>query len=195
MQYTADTLYGRIREVMREKQCDERAAVAFIHDELSKKPEELKEWWSVLGTWWLHAMTQEIWNNGGPHRLQMMWPVPTTVSDPTPTAEASAPTNPSSRSASWRANVNPMDIELPVGKTGVRKRIGDFTRADVLTMRDYYHAQGRRLIAEGDRWGTFAEQMKDAEVLEQAMRRVSAEEDEGKLPKPLRKALSVPKTP
>lgn len=174
--YTPDALIERIRKVMITRRCTSDDAVRAVVAEIAQRPEELTRWWTVLGPWWVDRTQKELGEMGVlvPKSGQEL-PAPVAAS---PQVGRARP--------SWRENVDPLELVLPVGATGVRKRIGDFTRADMLAMRDFYHAKGRQLTEEGDRWGEFAYRMREDETLESAIGRVSAEE-RGLLPAKLQK--------
>ncbi len=62
---------------------------------------------------------------------------------------------------------------LPVGSTGIRKRVGDFTREDTFAFGAHLRAKGHQLLDEAEKWTAAAEQMEEGETLEQALPRIT----------------------
>lgn len=174
VEYTLEALYDRIRKAMFAEKCTVNDAILAVHKEIGQDPEEVVKWWTALGPWWLKMAEDEVWKRGGPSKLKgyvPQAPAATSGSAPRPLTGRSVTPRPS-----WRANVNPLDMVLPVGDTGEKKRLGSFTRTDMLAMRDHYRTKGRQLIEEGDRWEGVAEQMGDDQVLEDVIEQLQSAE-------------------
>lgn len=180
--YELPCLYERIRTVMRAEKCSVERAVEQVYAAIAADPAELQRWWEGMGVALLKLAEAKVWDMGGPDHLKPR------CEDPGVVVPVRAP-EPAARS--WREKVNPLNIPIPVGATGVTKRLGAFTREDLVLMRDYYLERGRKMIAEGEKWGAVAERMGEDETLEQALPRLM-EEDQDLLPEKLKAALPNP---
>lgn len=74
---------------------------------------------------------------------------------------------------SWREKVsNPMDITMPVGRSGVVKRVGDFTKDDVLLVAAAYTEKAFEAASAAEAWTGFAAKMEAGETIESASARL-----------------------
>lgn len=173
--HSVGDLFNRIRAVMLRDRCAEETAVAAVFAEIRGNPGELEHWFEALGAFWLQSTAQWVWNQGGPDKLGIRMGAPPAAAPPLP-----APASPAVVQ-SWREQVDPLDLVIPIN--GRKKRLGSFSRADVLELASFYLAKGQKMIDEGKRWAGLAEVMTEGETLEVAMGRV---EIEGELPGKLR---------
>ncbi len=190
--YTIPTLYERIRRVMTTRGIPADQAIPIVHAELAHDPAELVRCWSSLGAVFLKLLEEEIWRQGGPTKMRV--PTPVGPLPPLPSASAMVPAAPRSRTvraSSWRDAASPLDMLMPVGATGVKKRLGDFNREDVLAVAEHYTANGRKMMEAGQAWTRTAERMEEGETLERALQRIPVEE-RGDLPVKLHSARNIP---
>ena len=133
----------------------EEAAVRVHETILGDSETNLRAWWAAVGMAairriaWRLTQTQGRDGPHGPH-LPAMRP-------------------------SWRAALqkNPelvWEIELPVGATGVVKRIGDFTRRDIGELERWYRGQADVMIMRAEYWSRIQRLLEPADTLESASR-------------------------
>lgn len=147
--YTEATLYERIRAHMEAHESSPDVACVAIFEEINANTTELKRWWRALGVSWLKHVEVRQSNVTRPMA---------------PVAAAKR-----SWTASFRepAAFSIWDTEIPIGNRGVRKRLGDLNKDDVLTIGIYYRGYGQTLLAKGDAWHKIAELMPNEGTLEQ----------------------------
>lgn len=86
------------------------------------------------------------------------------------------PEAPPARRAKYAAfHAQPFDVVVPVGNTGGRKRLGDFTQQDAITVRNMYRATSESCAAKAKLWGRVARAIGD-DTLEQAWARIEDED-------------------
>lgn len=170
--YELPCLYERIHSVMQERQLSAPLAMEIVARAIADDPAESQRWIRGMGKTFVELAEAQVWAKGGSHKLPFRCngDVPVAAQEVTTT---SAATPAQAVGVSWRERVNPLDLWMPVGESGKRKRLGDFSRADVVYMQSYYTAAGRRLVDEGRKWGAVAAQMTDRERLEDAIGRIA----------------------
>ncbi len=62
------------------------------------------------------------------------------------------------------------DMELPVGATGVVKRLGDFTRGDVGELERFYRGQADVMVMRAEYWSRIQRSLEPMDTLESAAR-------------------------
>ena len=62
------------------------------------------------------------------------------------------------------------EIELPVGATGVVKRLGDFTRRDVGELERWYRGQADVMVLRAEYWARMQRSLEPMDTLESAAR-------------------------
>lgn len=157
--FTVENLHRRIILAAQQSRGDMDAAVRSVADEIAADPEELRGWWRVLGPWWVDVAQR-----------QMVGREPAPIPDTPLTRPERVVIPRNQRRSRWDLG-NPLDLVLPVGGTDEVKRLGDFTRGDLLRTRDYYVRRGRQIVTEGEAWGATAELVAADETLEQAYNR------------------------
>lgn len=199
--YTPDGMYALIQRVMRDKTIPADEAIPFVVADLASDPDELVRWWKALGTFWLKATESAHWGDTPTTAVMGRWapaaPAPAPATSPTPTSKAEAEEEKPEielkpKRGSWREGVTTLDLVLPVGSTGELKRLGSWTRADVLANRAMYIERGQKLIEDGERWGRLGELMEPDEMLEHVLLRVRhVQINVEQLPVELRGAIPV----
>lgn len=84
-----------------------------------------------------------------------------------------APSSPPRRRAYSSFGTNPMDCLVPVANTGTRKRLGDFTKADVNRVWRYYRVHRETYQTKERAWKRVHDRMNEDETLEAAQSRFS----------------------
>lgn len=141
----------------------EEASVRVHERILGDSETNLRAWWAAVG---MAAIRRIAWrltqDNRGPH-------------SPGPHLPAARP--------SWRAMLqkNPelaWNIELPVGATGVTKRLGDFTQRDVGELETFYRGQAEVMVFRAEYWSRIQRAMDPQDTLEQAAREGRLQEEQ-----------------
>ncbi len=132
----------------------EEAAVRVHERILGDSESNLRAWWAAVG---MAAIRRVAWRltqqrRDGPH----------------------GPHTPAMR-PSWRAILqkNPelvWEIELPVGATGVVKRLGDFTRRDVGELERWYRGQADVMVMRAEYWSRIQRSLEPKDTMETAAR-------------------------
>ena len=132
----------------------DEAAVRVHERILGDSESNLRAWWAAVG---MAAIRRVAWRltqqrRDGPH----------------------GPHTPAMR-PSWRAMLqkNPelvWEIELPVGATGVVKRLGDFTRRDVGELEQFYRGQADVMLLRAEYWSRIQRSLEPMDTLESAAR-------------------------
>lgn len=180
---TPDELHQLIRRRITAKNGNMDAALEELSLELAAG-EQLRGCWAVLGAWWLHAAYKQM-TAARVNRPDL--PLPGFVLVPAGANQAATPApeeggpgtsmrrayGPSLRGTSWREKVDPLQVSMPVGNTGVRKPLGDFTREDVLQVRESYLGRARAAEETAEAWHRIAQRMGEGDTL----RHVAERED------------------
>jgi hypothetical protein len=161
--YSAAALHAWIEDLI-ERGMEPKEAMRHVHGEIAKDPDEATRWWEALGIVCVKkayaAATKRESSSGGT-------PAATTA------ATAAAPRAPR---PSWRlrAGVNPLDIEVPVGRRS--KRIGDFTRDDIDVVWRQYHASSLHMVEHARRWKRLGQELQPGETIQGALGRLDRKE-------------------
>ena len=135
-----------------------------VHERILGDSEtNLRAWWAAVG---MAAIRRIAWRltqeHRGPHKPGLHLP-------------AARP--------SWRAILekNPelaWEIELPVGATGVVKRLGDFTQRDVGEVERFYRGQAEVMVFRAEYWARIRRSMDSRDTLERAARAGRLQEEQ-----------------
>lgn len=163
-----ERLYARIRDRAR-SEGDLDAALSAVAAEIAPDREQLRAMWDLFGAWWLQQTYRELSARCGgvgasPALRAGAFPVEATEGSPA-VVERARRGQPMMRSPSWRTRVDPLEMELPVGDTGVRKKLGDFTAQDALAVREAYIARARGMEALARRWQEIATRLGEERLL------------------------------
>jgi hypothetical protein len=177
-----------IRRIMQGSGRPVQGAIAEIHAHLAAHPDELLQWWDQLGVFWLKQSEGYVWRKYGVDIPDE--PLESSHQEVAPPTTA-AP-RPRNQKPDWlsRSGINPMDIPVPIGASGVRKRIGDWTGPDAFAHAEFFHMQGTTMLAESAIWRRIGERLGD-ETLESALVRLPNEDREF-LSRKIRKPLPAP---
>lgn len=156
-QHTPRELGLMVRELMDDEDLTLDQAVAKVHKKI--RSNGLKNWWDGIGEWAIREAERDLLRSKS---------MPARRRGPQGFGSKPAPTN-----KSWRERYENdpdlvWDLEFPVGQTGQRKRLGDFTRLDIFAVRDFYIGMADTMRFRGEYWGRIGEAMQEGETLEEA---------------------------
>lgn len=153
-EHTPKELGHLVRTTMEVRGVDLETAVEEVHAKIAKNG--LKEWWNGIGRWAIKEAERDLLRRSDA-------PIP-----------ARAPKNPhAARPKSWRDRylANPdlvLDIEVPVGQTGLRKLIRDLNQADYYAIKQFYVESANTMLFRGEYWGRIGDALEPDETTEEA---------------------------
>lgn len=151
--YSPRALGAMVRDIMADEGMTLDDAVEAAHTRVRSA---LDSWWDGIGQWVIREAERDL------------------LRRPDATVRGPRHSNPhAARPKSWRERYQSdpslvMDMEFPVGASGVRRRIGDLTRSDVYAIKEFYVGAANTMLFRGEYWGRIGDAMSEDETIEQA---------------------------
>lgn len=147
-----EELIRRVGELM-DSDLSFEAAIEGVHSEIATEI-GLEEFWAEIGPEILRKALAPSFRNRGKQGPMYRSNVP-------------------KKRPSWRAVFRKSpevvwDIEIPVGLTGQKKKIGEFTRDDVREVEEYYSGQIQVLTTRREYWTRIRKKLRDGDTIRTA---------------------------